>query len=78
MPVRLPVQILRAAGANVRYRVRKGQVVEITGATCAVQVAGGVIGGVVPVIGYTPALGDQCVIERTSVVTYARGAFTPP
>ncbi len=78
MPVRLPTQIHRTAGANVRVRVRKGQVIEVTGATCTVYVAGGPIGGVVPVIGYSPKVGDQVVINRTSVVTYAQGAFTPP
>ena len=78
MPVRLPVQIHRTAGSNIRVRLRKGQVIRITGATCAVQVAGGVIGGVVPVTGYSPSVGDQVIVERTQVVTYALGAFTPP
>ncbi len=63
---------------GVRYRLRKGQVTAITGATCTVYVAGGPIGGVVPVKGYSPAVGDIALIERTSVVTYALGAITPP
>lgn len=66
------------SGRAVRNRVRKGQVVRVTGATCVVRVAGGPIGGVVPIKGYTPQVGDQVVIDRTSVVTYAFGAFTPP
>ena len=78
MPVRLPVQLHRTAGANVRVRVRKGQVIEVTGATCTVYVAGGPVGGCVPVLGYSPNVGDQVIVNRTSVVTYVQGAFTPP
>jgi len=63
---------------GVRYRIRKGQVIEITGATCTVYVAGGPIGGVVPYKGYTPQVGDIAILERIGVVNYTPGAITPP
>ena len=63
---------------GVRYRIRKGEVTEITGATCVVTVAGGPIGGVVPYKGYAPKIGDIAILERIGVVNYTPGAITPP
>lgn len=81
MPVRLPVQIHRTAQANVRVRLRKGTVTDLTpGNTCAIVLADGVtkVGGVVAVTGYSPQVGDIVIVERVSAVTYALGAITPP
>ena len=78
---RLPVQIHRTAGANVRVRLRKGSVVETTaGNTCVIVLADGVtrIGGVVAVGGYTPQVGDIVTVLRVGVITYAYGGITPP
>jgi len=63
---------------GVRYRVRKGAVIEITGAVCTVDFAGGPVGGVIPSKGYTPNVGDIVLVERVAGISYALGAIPPP
>jgi prepilin-type processing-associated H-X9-DG protein len=68
------------SGRAVRTRLRKAHVIAVGGNTCTVVFADGhqAVGGVIPVKGYTPAVGDETLVERASVVNYALGAFTPP
>jgi hypothetical protein len=68
------------SGRAVRTRVRKAHVIAVQANTCTVVFADGhqAVGGIVPIRGYSPAVGDEAVIYRVGVVSYAQGAFTPP
>lgn len=76
---RLAPQLQRMSGRAGRYRVRKGTITKVSSGFATCVLADGVTEvGVVPVKGYTPVVGDIVLVERTSVITYALGAITPP
>lgn len=80
MPVgRLPLGMQQLSRNAVRVRLRKGTITKVSAGFATCVLADGVTEvGVVPVKGYTPTVGDIVLVERTSVVSYALGAITPP
>jgi hypothetical protein len=68
------------SGASVTLRWRRATVVSVQTGSFTVVFAGGTpeVAGVLAPKGYSPAVGDPVLVERSSVATYGMGALNLP